>query len=1056
MGYSVRSKLEKTSAHGNAADAFAFSETTEGSSLSTNSKRHKKKEYTVQEDILIINAVLKRCRDLSINGNRLWEVIAANKDVNRTSQSLKERFIKKILPYAEKYDISAEEFRKLRKLGAAKAERVLAGTRRLHTREQLSFLRAPSTATPAVFNPSDSSSSEDGSFAAKVLVPQVPLARKRKPTVIELSSTSGPSSQSEASQQSQEASKNRQSKDRLKHRCTESPSKRKSSRLSKTDKSSPAGSEDRRSYVIEDPSPDVVLCVSPPEVLPSPGLGTRQENIEEADESDLALLVTPRQLTTKPVRVKLTSKLTAEASVSQPTMVSEALLNSNSTVANIGVYNERKSNQATLPPPQASTLKSPATILINSSLEPSPGDNHFSTQAVSTSPLSIEVSAADYALLESSIHSLPRTVEADRATADKSFHLGDIKITDSSCKVSLDTSSAKECRSSQMLRKTEEERINSSQLMDSVAVKPQSSSQLAIVNSSIYIQSANTIQTQSLPITKSDELFRDLLMSDTAPPNHSWLPSTSKESFSNMNEKPNEASSESQYKHSVALPNENAETQLTWSSFDLESQKTNRLSIESAKSTSGNCDSGNSATFTTLSQPDQVQPNSSIERKPRRSPRKSNQSPMHFAPKQTSSSPNRQYIISPETNRSSIKTTKSASVNCDSGSNTTVVTASQSDEVHPDSLIEKQPRRSPRKFNKNPMHFAPKQTPSSTNRQHIISPETHNLMQVSPKSIAKPAPCHSTPNVEPMDFQFSTADSNVDQPNVIIEKTPFEQVPDKTCVCDKLTATPEIKSNLSVVKQPPSTKRQSSLKDVLQLPLRSPQYQDAESSFTSIYTDCHSNHSNVSKDPQDIDSNISTTNELNQIDCAQVTLTSQINIGCSKSNYHDQASSDVKPGVDCYSTIKVETRSTDSLEPVPGTSKEILDVTLQTDSDVPQIGRCTSCPEDKVCRMNELKSHEMYSRLMSTYRLTDEETLMYVLTLSADWELIEQHIKSRGEVGERWTRIDDAHLFNPCFRRKNLKMLKRKFSAREVSARKAFLLRYVDLTARQRRTLLNM
>ena len=44
--------------------------------------------------------------------------------------------------------------------------------------------------------------------------------------------------------------------------------------------------------------------------------------------------------------------------------------------------------------------------------------------------------------------------------------------------------------------------------------------------------------------------------------------------------------------------------------------------------------------------------------------------------------------------------------------------------------------------------------------------------------------------------------------------------------------------------------------------------------------------------------------------------------------------------------------------------------------------------------IDKLKSDERYSNLMTTHMIEDDTLFGYVVGLSADWELVDQHFKS--------------------------------------------------------------
>lgn len=76
----------------------------------------RRRDYTRKEKLAIINFITKyRCHNY-VKGREMWQKAeAAQICPGRTWQSLKEHFIKKIIPNIESYDLSEEELCKFQK-----------------------------------------------------------------------------------------------------------------------------------------------------------------------------------------------------------------------------------------------------------------------------------------------------------------------------------------------------------------------------------------------------------------------------------------------------------------------------------------------------------------------------------------------------------------------------------------------------------------------------------------------------------------------------------------------------------------------------------------------------------------------------------------------------------------------------------------------------------------------------------------------------------------------------------------------------------------------------
>ena len=78
-----------------------------------------RRSYSKEEDVKILNFIIKNKRFSDIRGNELWKVIEARHLLeDRSWQSMKERFRKIILPKISQYDLDpaiASKFNKVEK-----------------------------------------------------------------------------------------------------------------------------------------------------------------------------------------------------------------------------------------------------------------------------------------------------------------------------------------------------------------------------------------------------------------------------------------------------------------------------------------------------------------------------------------------------------------------------------------------------------------------------------------------------------------------------------------------------------------------------------------------------------------------------------------------------------------------------------------------------------------------------------------------------------------------------------------------------------------------------
>ena len=88
-------------------------------SLGAKKKGAIRRSYSKEEDVIILNFIIKNKRFADIRGNELWKVIEARNLLDgRSWQSMKERFRKVILPKISQYDLDqaiASKFNKVEK-----------------------------------------------------------------------------------------------------------------------------------------------------------------------------------------------------------------------------------------------------------------------------------------------------------------------------------------------------------------------------------------------------------------------------------------------------------------------------------------------------------------------------------------------------------------------------------------------------------------------------------------------------------------------------------------------------------------------------------------------------------------------------------------------------------------------------------------------------------------------------------------------------------------------------------------------------------------------------
>lgn len=75
-----------------------------------------KARYLISDDKEIIDYLLKNNLECEVKGNRIWKEMEQDMEKRRTWQSLKNRYLKNILPelHLTKYELNAAEVKKLK------------------------------------------------------------------------------------------------------------------------------------------------------------------------------------------------------------------------------------------------------------------------------------------------------------------------------------------------------------------------------------------------------------------------------------------------------------------------------------------------------------------------------------------------------------------------------------------------------------------------------------------------------------------------------------------------------------------------------------------------------------------------------------------------------------------------------------------------------------------------------------------------------------------------------------------------------------------------------
>ncbi|RWS31840.1 hypothetical protein B4U80_12684 [Leptotrombidium deliense] len=72
-------------------------------------KRRQAKIYTREEDMILLRHLIDRHLISQVKGRYMWQQLEKGRVLNRTWQSMKERYLKRILPELWKYDITFKE-----------------------------------------------------------------------------------------------------------------------------------------------------------------------------------------------------------------------------------------------------------------------------------------------------------------------------------------------------------------------------------------------------------------------------------------------------------------------------------------------------------------------------------------------------------------------------------------------------------------------------------------------------------------------------------------------------------------------------------------------------------------------------------------------------------------------------------------------------------------------------------------------------------------------------------------------------------------------------------